>query len=183
MSKGLLGLIMILAALGVGVGLVMPQIGSVHTLSVEADANRQYRDLKEQRLTALTNLKSVFAGQPDQIAKIMTSLPQEPQIPEVLASIEAMAKETGVNFSSITPQNDTHGKRVNVTISGDGDLNTIERFIDALRQNKRPISVTTVNLSRRDDNRLSYSLGVYFPYIPTSAGQATGGTSTPPKVK
>ena len=171
MSRSVLGFLTFVVALVLAVGFVWPKAAAVRDLGVEEQAKRQISTSKEEKLKDLNTLAQTVGSNTVRIGSIVSILPQSPEIPEALVTIEAIAKANGVNIQSLIPQVDTQKQQVVLTLVGDGDLAGIEGFISNMSDNNRPVSVTTTTLTKSPDGkRINVSFGLSFPYKETKSG-------------
>jgi Tfp pilus assembly protein PilO len=179
MNKSLLGIFFIVIAVILGFVMVRPKIADVRDTTLERDVRLKIATAKQQRHDGLQSLTKTFAGNTDKINKYLSTLPQEPEIPEVLVTLEAMARDNSVSVESIAPLSDTKKQTVSVAMSGEADLTSIERFMQAVADNDRPLSVTALSLTKKQEgNSLAYSLNVSFPYIPATPKVAATPSTT-----
>ncbi len=165
-SRNILGTILFVVAIAFGAGVFWPRVQAVRSISVERTAKDQIATAKTKRLSSLQVLRGAFAQQPDRIAKILSSLPPDPQVPELLVTLDAMAKQNSVTLQSIVPQVNTHDQKVTVSIVGEGDLAATEKLVQSIADNDRPLSIDSVSFNRSGtSNRLSFSLSLSAPYI------------------
>ena len=165
MKNNLLGFLFILGALIFSFSVLVPKIKEVRVTTVEQKALAKVLENKKERVAALQQLNSIFAPQQqqDKIKAIMATLPQEPQIPDILVSIEAMIKESNVNFTSITPIVNAAQEEVSVVIAGQAPLGSIEALMNNFVQNNRPISVSATNLTKVENN-IGFNISLIFPF-------------------
>lgn len=166
MNRNLLGFILFVLAIALGVGLVWPKIGDVQSVTLDRNAKEQVLKTKTDRLNSLATLRSTFETQQPRIDKLITTLPQEAQVQELLVSFESLAQQSGVTIQSIVPQDNSRDQRVLVTVTGDGELGAIESFLQGISQNDRPMSISSVATSRTPDGRrLNFTFSLYAPYV------------------
>jgi Tfp pilus assembly protein PilO len=177
MKNNLIGFLLIVGALTIGFGLLAPKIDEVRALSIEQRALKQLLASKKQRKAALQQLTTIFTGKEDQIRAIMATLPQDPQIPDVLVSAEAMIRESNVGITSITPQINPTQQQVYLVLAGQGGLGNIEALMTKIGENNRPMSVSAVSLTKVD-NTIGFNIGITLPYVaqskPVTPGAAAG---------
>lgn len=172
MNRNLLGFLLFIIAVGLGVGVVWPQINEVRLITTDRNAKRTVLETKKQRLKDLQTIQATFATDPERINRLITTLPPEPQIQELLVTIENMGQSSGVNISSVVPQVDTRQQKVLLTLVGDGDVFAVEKLIAAIGDNNRPMSVEGITINRAQDvKRVSYSLTVNAPYSEVKSTQ------------
>ncbi len=172
MNRNGLGLLLLALSIILIIAFVGPQIRQVRGSTIEKYAHAKVLDKKKQRLAALQQLNSVFTTQEDRINRLITTLPQQPEIPEILVSFEAMAKESGIQLAGINPQVDARQQKVTATLTGKGDLGAIEKLAQAIADNNRPLSVLSVSLSRiQETNQLNFVMNVAIPYANTDKAQ------------
>ncbi len=171
MNRSVLGFLTFVVALILAVGFVWPKAAMVRDLGVEEQAKRKISASKEEKLKALSTLSQTFAANTTRIDSIISILPQSPEIPEALVTIEAVARANGVNIQSLTPQVDDQKQQVVLTLVGDGDLQGVEGFVANMADNNRPVSVSSTTLTKSPDGkRLNVSFGLSFPYKTNKSG-------------
>lgn len=167
MSKNSLGFLFFILAIIVGFVFVWPEATDVRTTTATRDAAKTVETEKAKRYEALLEVQRTFASEQGRVDKIISTLPQEPQIPEVLVTIESMATESGASVFTIAPQTDTSKQQVSVTITGEGELTSIENLVKSFTDNNRPISMTSLSIVRATDaKKLNFTMGLSFPFIP-----------------
>ncbi len=167
-SRNLLGTVLFVIAIAFGVGVFWRQVEVVRTVSTERSAKIALAAAKTQRLSSLQVLRGAFAQQTARVDKLLTVLPSEPQVPELLVTIEAMGKQNSITLQSLVPQIDARNQKVELTIVGEGDLAGVEKLAQAIADNDRPLSIDSVVLNRgASSSRLSFSIAVSAPYVQT----------------
>jgi Tfp pilus assembly protein PilO len=179
MNRDILGFLFLVLAIVVGVLFFVPKVQEVHTITTDKKAKTALTDSRKARLTALQQVQTLFAQQPDRIKKLSAVLPAQPQIPEVLVSLEAMAKESNVVLTSIVPQVSTKDQSVFATMVGQGDLASVEKLSLLIADNSRPMSIRAISMSKTQDGKaISFTLTIRAPYTDanaTAAAAASGG--------
>lgn len=170
MNRPLAGFIAFVVALAATVGLVWPKANEIKHLGVDEQAKSRLASARQTKLDALIDLESAFSAQSDRVAKIVSILPTEPEIPEALTSLEAIARVSGLTVTSLTPQLDETSRAVVVLGVGEGDMAAIETFMTNVAANDRPISLTTLALARSSDGKkMTMTFGLSFAYRPRGA--------------
>lgn len=165
MNRSLAGFFSFVIAIVLGVGFVYPKSGAVHALGVEEQAKRAISKNQEAKLAALSQLKKTFSTNSNLVTDLLSVLPQTPQIPETMVSVEAMTKENGIDLRSLTPTIDAPKEQVVLSLTGEGELAAVEGLINDIAANNRPITISSAALVRLSEgNRISVSLSLNFPY-------------------
>ncbi|HEY1074871.1 MAG TPA: type 4a pilus biogenesis protein PilO [Patescibacteria group bacterium] len=165
MNRNTLGFLLFILAIMIGVGAVYPKVRSVHMASVQKDAELKVVALKKQRLERLKLLNQTFDTESVKVGKVLSALPNEPAYPEALVSLETIARESGVLIQSLLPQTDTDRQEISITLAGDGGLANVEKFLDSLASNDRPISIAAVSITKANAQQVSFTMTVRLPFV------------------
>lgn len=171
MNRDILGFLLLVLAVVVAVLFFVPKVQEVRSITINKKAKAELAQARDARVQALKQIQTVFAQQPDRIKKLAAVLPSEPQIPEVLVAVEALAKESGVLVSSVVPQVSEQDSAVYLTIVGEGALTSVENLSKLIADNARPMSIPTISLLKSQDGKtISFTLTIKAPYnTPTVA--------------
>lgn len=189
MNRTIIGISAIVLALIVGVFVLRPKIADVRQVTIDKKVSLERVKQKEARLEALNSLSTAFANQPAEVEGIIRSLPTEPEIPDVLVTIEAMTRDSGLSLDALSPSIDKTKQLVSVSLNGTADLAALERFYQAVSENRRPMSMSQVTMTKsQTSNALNYNFVVSFAYITQSSSTAsptaeagTGNNRTSPE--
>jgi Tfp pilus assembly protein PilO len=174
MNRNIVGFLLFVVAVGMGFGVLWPKIHEVRAITLERNAKHEIAKHKQKRRDDLRRLSGVLSGQQPRVTNLVSSLPKEPEIPEVLVTLETMAQSANVSITSLVPHVDKKKQEVTVTVVGDGDLPSVERIMQSIAENNRPMSITTTTLTRRQDGRVAFSLTVVLPYVADRSAKAEG---------
>lgn len=173
MNKSLLGGSAILLAVVLGFAVFVPQVANLRQLSAERQAKAQYVQKLDQYKTNLTTVQTAFAANQDTVTKLLEAMPTDPQVPDILTTLDAIAHLAGVTIQSVSPQVDQSNKLVVVQVSGQAAVDHLDSFYQYLQQNNRPISVTDLSLSPADSggtgDTVSFTITISLPYNPATA--------------
>ncbi len=179
MSKGIIGWLLLFLSVVIGLALFLPKASDVHTLAREKKVREAVLKVKSNRVAALRSLKPNLQQSSARVNKLVEALPQDPQLPEILVTLESMGKESGVTLRSILPQVNTREQKVTITMVGDGEFASIENLMGLVAQNSRPMTVASFSMLKPQGNSksLSFNLGVSVPYraAELKASPAPGG--------
>ena len=178
MNRTLWSWLILLISIGFALGVLVPKIQSVRTITLDKEAKLQMVTNKQARLAALQELQTLFASQQDRVKNLISTLPQTPEVPEVLVTIEALANQSGVAVQSMLPQINNREHQIDLTLVGDAELTNLEAFMQGISDNARPMSVTAFTAVKNQSNstRLAYNLVVTLPY--TVAAKSTTSSTT-----
>jgi Tfp pilus assembly protein PilO len=177
MNRNLLGYILFLVTVAFGFGVVMPKFQEVRGQAIDSYAYRNVADAKVERVKDYQELKSSFASQKDRISRVVSALPSKPEVPEMLVSVEAMARGSNVDLESLLPQSGANDQKINLTLIGRGELKSLESFWQSIIENDRPMSFTTLSLTGiQGSNDLAMSVSLMLPFAPKP--QTTTTTTT-----
>ncbi len=167
MNKNLVGWLLLIFAIAFGAAIVRPKIADVRAITLEKDAKLQLLDNKKQRVQDLTTLSNIFAVNQSRVDALISALPQDPQLPELLVSIEAMANQSGVTIQSIVPQVNQKDQQVSLTLVGQADLGGVESFTQTIADNNRPMSIDSLAMTKNSNagKSLTFNLVIQVPYI------------------
>jgi Tfp pilus assembly protein PilO len=179
MNRNLIGIIAIVLAVILGFFLLRPKITSVRDVSIQKEVSLRRVKLKESRLEALRTLSGIFSTQAQDVDALLRALPTEPEIPDVLVTIESMTRESGLSLETIAPSVDKTKQVVSLSLDGKADMAALERFFQAVADNRRPISISQVTMTKdQSSNALNYNFIVSFAYIPEVAQADTPAAET-----
>lgn len=165
MNRDILGFLFVVLAVVIAVLFFVPKVQEVRVISVDKNAKFELTEARRARVEALKQVQAAFAQQSDRIKKISAVLPSEPQIPEVMVSLEAMAREANIALTSVVPQVSTKDKAVFVTMVGQGSLAATEHLSKLIADNGRPMSVRAVSLLKtQDGTAISFTMTIRAPY-------------------
>jgi Tfp pilus assembly protein PilO len=174
MNRNALGFLLFILAVALGFGVLLPKINEVRDVTVDMKAKTTIANNKQKRLDDLRQVQTTFSSQKDRVALLLSTLPQEPEVPEIIVSVEAMGRENGLSIESLLPQVNADDEEVTLTLVGEGDLGAVERFMQAIADNNRPMSVTALSLTRKQEsNALAVNATVLAPYISLEAANET----------
>lgn len=174
MNRSVLSIIILLVTFSFVFTILVPKIQSVRDVTIEQRAKVQIAANKKARLQALEQLAGIFSSQSDRVTNLVATLPQDPELPEVLVSVEAMANQSGITLLSLFPQVDAKSEQINLTMVGEGDLGQIEAIMRSIADNSRPMSLSSFSLVKGQGNRLSFNAVVSIPYIVTAKSASQG---------
>lgn len=164
MKYRLLTWLLLIMTAGFAILVLGPKIRHVRALTVEKEAKLRLVANKKTRQLALEELGRRFADQPKRVEALIATLPQEPEVPEILSSIEALTQLNRLTLHSLVPQTDESEHQVNLTIVGEGELGGVESFIRGVGENSRPMSVSSLSLNKGTATTLSFNLEIAVPY-------------------
>lgn len=178
MNRSLIGIGAAVLGVILGIFLLMPKVNAVRQVTIDKKASLEVVRQKEARIDSLNNLKTAFANQPEEVDSILRSLPLEPEIPDVLVTIESMTRDAGLTLDAISPSVDKTKQLVSVSLSGESDLPALERFFDLVAKNRRPMSLAQVSMNKgQSGNALIYNLVINFAYITEPTTEASPDAS------
>lgn len=174
MSRSFIGYLLILLSLLL-TGLVLwPKMQDVRAATVNRDALREVVETKQTRLESLQKLNSTFKSNTERISRLVSALPQEPEVPEVLVALEAMIGQSGVTVTSISPQVHQRDSVVLTTITGTGVMAEIERFASLVAANDRPMSLRTIVMTEQTEgSEIRFTATLEIPYVPVVGTKST----------
>lgn len=149
-------LVMILAvvvAFGIMYFGLKPVLANYHEQRVLVGARTlEIKDL-EKRKTDLGRLDGQLKKFGPQVNLLNLAVPSEPQYPEILAQVAALAEESQLILTSLQPQ---QGEVVNATavpinLTVRGTFPNMLGFAERLENNLRPITVTSISLIESGD--------------------------------
>ncbi len=176
MNRTILTWLLLIVAIGFGIGVLEPKVQDVRSTNQELQAKTIMVTNRKARIGALQTLQQTFGSQPDRITNLISTLPQDPQIPELLITIESMANQSGIGLQSILPQVNTQQHEVDLTLIGGGELGSVENLVHAVGDNARPMSVSSVTLTKDagTSTHLSFTMVIAAPYGIGPSSKASG---------
>lgn len=186
-----------LILIGVGAAVVLtglwffllwkPAGTSLNAARAERVAAVQKADALQVRLSHLKLLEKNAATLEDKKALLSTAIPDADQLDQFILQVNERAAKAGVTFMSIAPAQPLQApgaaaaggpRNITLQIQVTGDYFQILRFLEALRDGPRLLTVDTFSLSKGDGNKMSGSIGARM-----FMGAAAAATPAPVAVK
>lgn len=169
--------VLIIAALGIfGTNTL---IKTIHTQNVQISGIKA--DIKQAEIAKnnLTKIKSTIASRESDIKLMEIALPADASIPEVLVMLESIYQAEGFTPSSVslsTSQENT--AEVPTAISGQSSYQQLFNIFAKITSNIRPVQIKNFTASGTEDDRISSSFTLTFPFA-TASSESTLPSSTP----
>lgn len=157
---GLLVVILIL------VFLMRPAWGTLKQLGNEIPKEQQARDLSQEDVKNLEKAKKFFQDEQQSVETVNTAVPIQPEVPSILVTLEALAKQSGVFLTSFSPQQvgtqtaavaPTAGSNqlvnppgvdsIEITANFRGPYNSLINFLYSLEGSLRLVDVKTITVN------------------------------------
>ncbi len=159
----------ILFLVGGIVWLVIPEYNKIFETRVEKSAKAEEIDKLNTDLEVLRGLEADQEKNKKVVEKLLTFLPDESDVPELLVQLENIAyDEAGVGLPQLsfeyTDEADSRGKRARITTEGEGQTSykalnvsstvvgsykNMKLYLATLERNLRLIDVTSIDFSSR----------------------------------
>jgi hypothetical protein len=149
-SQGLLGPILIAAAIFIFFALVMPLYNEINAVKQAIDERTVLAADLEDALSQVKKLKSEITSNRSKVEKVSAVITGPKNSDEILVALETMANESGIDLSSIEMgQGKSEGKYevINLKIGGASTYWSIQSFLNKMEKNTRLFDVIKVNLS------------------------------------
>lgn len=157
MSKLRLGPILFVVAIIVWGGLVRAQIKSFTAKALQVQARQVELNSYKQRVEDVNSTKSNGEAIQSTLKALYIAMPRSSQVPEVLVMIETLGHNTGVIFGTASVGTPS-GSEVPVSVSFSGSPETVNKFLDALENNIRTITVKNQAVTSDSAGNLTVAL-------------------------
>ncbi len=156
-----------------------PLVADYQAAQVAVGARGLEIEALNERKIKLVQLEGQFNKFETQIQQLELAVPSEPQYPEILEQLTALANEAQLTLTSIQPQQsdlvNTTSVPINLTVRG--AFPGMLAFAQKIETNLRPITVTSVSLIDSGDqntaNQLTATIQMRFV---RTAGVSGGGS-------
>jgi Tfp pilus assembly protein PilO len=160
--------------------LLSPRLGEAGDISAQADTVVQANAQQEIELGRLEQQKKDAPAAAERVTVLFSKMPQQANLPEVFAQINAAAASAGINpnaITSLTPSvpvpvgqaGNTDGAslpgssganlaEINITMSVNASLAAMQRFVANLEAMDRALLLTTVSISGGEGGEYTVSL-------------------------
>jgi len=151
-------LVLTLVALAfLGLFAVGPTLSTIARLRKELADNKIIYQQLQQKISNLSILQQKYNLLVQDLPIILSSIPKDPDVPLFLAQIQALAKSSGLEITSlqsfqieaVSPKN-TNKKYFSYSfvISANGSYENISKFISTLLSMQRIVSIDSLSVSR-----------------------------------
>lgn len=167
------GILLLLVAIIGWFAVVRPQISTFSDRSLQVKVASTELDSYNQRLADLQTIRSQGSSVTNLIKNMYLAMPRSSQIPEVLVMIENIGGNSGVvmNGVSLGTSSPTSGTvsstataEVPVSISFTGSLDSVTKFLNAIRDNIRTATVKSQTISADKSGALSVTMQIGLVY-------------------
>lgn len=156
-----------------------PALISYHDARVAVGARGEEINNLTDRKTALVQLGGLLKKYDSQIKLLNLAVPPEPQYPELLAQLAAMAEESGLTLTSLQPQSSdlTNTASVPVNLTVRGSFPNMVGFAGKIETNLRPATVLSISLvgNGDPDSTKQLTATIQLRFARTAALITTGG--------
>jgi len=158
---------------------IRPQMTTFGTRSLAVKVKKTELDSYNQRLSDLKVIKDQGDTVQKTLQAMYLAMPKAAQIPEVLVMMENIGNNSGVVFNSVTLGTptaataeaqaqivDTSGTvaEVPVAVSFTGNLDSVNKFLDAIRNNIRTATVKNQSLTADANGNLTVTMQLGLVY-------------------
>ena len=193
----------VIAALLIGLFLIRPAWNSLKQLGEEIPQAQQARNLKKQDYQNLQKADKYFKDNSQTVEQVNAAVPISPQIPSILVTLEALAKQNGVFLTSFSPQqlgvqatgtsgtgaaaaggtaqgaNPAGVESVEVTANFNGPYPSLLNFLYNLERSLRIVDVKTITVTSTKGN-LEGNISFKAYYVQADGGPKAAGTDVQP---
>lgn len=167
-----LGILLLLVAVIGWIAVVRPQITNFSDQSMQVKVADAELTSYNQRLNDLQAIKGQGSAVSDLLKKMYLAMPRANQIPEVLVMIENIGSNSGVVMSGVSlgaaSSNGTVSlnstSAVPVSVSFTGTLDSVTKFLTAIRNNIRTASIENQSISADKSGTLSVTMQLGLVY-------------------
>ncbi len=158
-----LGLILLFVAIIGWFAVLKPEIKNFSSQALKVRVLNEEVISYQQRLKDIADIKSKGEVITNNLKLMYLAMPKSSQIPETLVMIESIASSSGVilaNASIGTPTD----SQVPVTLSFNGNINTVNKFLDGLYTNIRTSTVKGQSINSDSSGNLNVSISLSLAY-------------------
>lgn len=167
-----LGILLLLVAILGWIAVVRPQIASFSDKSLKVKAADTELTSYNQRLSDLKSIKDQGTSVANLLKNMYLAMPRSSQIPEVLVMIENIGSSSGVVMSGVSLGSSSANGTVSsaataevpVSVSFTGTLDSVTKFLNAIRNNIRTASVVSQTITADKSGTLSVTMQLGLVY-------------------
>ncbi|MBI2195810.1 MAG: type 4a pilus biogenesis protein PilO [Candidatus Levybacteria bacterium] len=152
-----------------GIFAINPTISTIVRLRRELADNTFTEKQLAQKISNLSSLGKEYQQLADDIPLILNAVPQDPQISLLVAQLQSLAKNSGVNLEGLqtfqvevaTPT--TSKKKYSsfaFSLTAEGSYNSILALVENVVTMQRVVSLDTIALNRKADQSETFQIGL-----------------------
>lgn len=166
-----MGIVLLLVAILGWIAVLRPQISTFSDNSLHVKVADAELTSYNQRLTDLQAIKSQGSAVTTLLKNMSLAMPRSSQVPEVLVMIENLGSSSGVLMTGVSLGSTTAGTvssgstaQVPVSVSFTGSLDSVTKFLTAIRNNIRTASVQNQTITADKSGTLSVTMQLGLVY-------------------
>ncbi len=147
-----------------GLFAINPTLSTIAGLQKELEDNQFIDNSLRQKISNLSILQQKYSVLQNDIPIILSTIPQDSQIPLVMGEIQSLVKQSNIQLESLqnfqvelVKDNDKNNRYYSFefSVSGFGSYNNISQFINSLANMQRLIDIEALSINRQADNNTS----------------------------
>lgn len=169
--RSYLGLLLLLVAIVGWFAVVSPQISTYSSNSLALKSKQAELDSYNKRIQSLDSIRSQGTTITHVLQNLYLAMPKQSQIPDVLAMIDSIGGASGVVMSGVSlgtvsasASSSASISEVPVSVSFTGNLDSLNRFLIALRNNIRTVDIQNQNVTADASGNLSVTMQLGLVY-------------------
>lgn len=119
--------------------ILLPKLEVIRQTQTELTTLRAQVEAKTKELDSLRKLATQGGAVARTLELLAVAAPADPQIPELLIMVEAIASKSGLTLVNATPSVSTSGTKLDLSLKG--GYGSMASFFDLLNRNLRPAKV------------------------------------------
>ena len=182
----LLAILALLVAIAVVVFVIVPQLSSLRATSNQVLAKESELTAGQEKVATIKKSAQLIAAAKKDIELLGVALPAQEKTDEAVAQAASAATDAGLTVKSISVGESKNGE-VAFSITTSGNYAQIDKYLQNLKSNMRPVAVNDYNISADSNGSLSASFSLAFPYVAkveatatataSASAETTGGTT------
>ncbi len=156
-------LVLTLVALSLfGLLAINPTLSTIAKLKKQVSDNNFVDQKLQQKINALTALSQKYTSLQNDLPIITAAIPKNPEIPLLVAQIQATSKNSNVSLNSLQtfqveiekPKIQKKFSSFSFAFSADGSYNDLLKFVSLVSNMERVVSVDILSLTKRTGSNL-----------------------------
>ncbi len=150
-----------------GLFAINPTLSTIAKLKKDLADSKFVNQKLQEKINNLYSLQQKYNIIKDDIPVVLASVPQDPQIPNLMGQIQTLAKRNNISISSIqsfqveaaNAENKKDFYSFPFSITGQGAYNDITNFLSSITGLQRVVSIDKVSISKRGSSQnLEFSI-------------------------
>lgn len=154
----------ILLSLAIGIFAIRPLLTSYRGDLASAAASKEEETQLIDAKASLVKLQQEFSVRSNEVTSLLSAIPSDVQIPELVSQINSLASASLVSLLTIQPNLVEGSSDTSITLTVSGGYSNIIALAENLEKNLRPAQIQTLNIIKTDANsdQLMVTIGILF---------------------